>query len=142
MVLVPLRDGHEYILDVTGAQFGQYDPVMLREDFDRDWLEHIKERCSMETSLKEVARELANPASSTDEDLQRLQVARKWRLQGATVNQLIQEWEAEQGKTIVVILRSRETEYDSAWSALEARVQNQMAERHTQERATESFYRA
>ena len=120
LLLLKLKDGFQYAIDLAGTQYGQHHIVM-------PWTQYrslISEHDSIDVHGTQLERVKKTYANVVDTRLPAVQIE-VWDRLHETVN----KWEREAGTDLAVMLRgSSEQEYESHKEVLLARIKKDMCE--------------
>ena len=126
VIRFPFQDGKQYILDLAGAQYGQYNVVMplnqymsiwVREREDEEELEYTEKR------WKKAARYRDDPRLPADFDYRAFWLQHEI---AKVMHDRVGKWEIEGGKTIAKMLRQKQSEFETDKNALLAAVTTAM----------------
>lgn len=123
VLAVKLVDGNRYILDIAGAQFGQYRTVLSAEEFKAQWVEAIVKEVPFGAWAGFWPDWLAAADSTTKE----YHMIACGRVAGRVQNRLIKTWEQQAGSSVTQLLNEKGSAHQAGIKELVELVATQMA---------------
>lgn len=104
MINATLKDGHQYAVDVTGAQFGWFDPVLA-------WEEYLEKRAESVERIMAFGNALVLMNTRCWREGWMGKLMRLNRVATQAMDTAIEEWTETNGLSLAAMLRLPEAQY-------------------------------
>lgn len=122
IIFTRLNNGEEYVVDISGAQFGQYRAVMPYEEYRESYIVNVEKELSYQNHLAFVLLEF-NEASSRAWSLQERGT---YELLAQQLDETIIQWKGEKGTRLRDIFQQNSVQVESFMAGLLAMLRDKL----------------